>query len=304
MRFLKVLILIIPYVTFAQESNFNTAVKLLNEQLEIYQTQSPFGSESYAVKDLKLSKIETILYLNDEGLKVTDSIDMYNAISITQSKIGRLLSVVMSQKEATTKDLTTHFNDELYAIKSEDNKLYHFSLDEKTGGSYRSRMSWMYYLKNNSYVEVDAMNSETDTSIFFSDGYDEIKTFNTYNKTRYLLFGNVMRCNACFEEYVTLTHFEDGAFQLDFEYSVSSRIAEQHIFYDDISRSISVFYDTDDLTTVCYCSNEGTDNRDIETISSSDIDDTEQFTCSCLFEFNGRTYKLTKQCSEVIKTKD
>ncbi|WP_299277013.1 hypothetical protein [uncultured Psychroserpens sp.] len=306
MTFLKYLILCSSLLGFSQETVFKFTVNQLNKELNIYATQSAHGAENFAVKDLELSEIEMQIYFEkEEQITSTDSISMYAAISITQSKINALLFILMGNKETAKHDLRHVINDELAIVKSEDNKLYNFSLDQKTGGSYRSRISWMYYLEDHAYIDIsssfdsdDNMNSD---SIFFPDGYHDIKTFNSHNKTWYLLFGSVRGCGACFEEYVTLTHFEDNTLQLDFEYSVVSRVAEQRIFYEAFSKSLSVFYDTDDLTTDCYCEDQDLNNRIYEEDDTEDIQESSTYSCSCLFEFSKDTFKLLKQCAERIK---
>ena len=308
MRFITYVILCSSLLGFSQDTSFKFAIDQLNKELKIYATQSPHGAETYAVKDLGLSEVEMQIYFEkEEQITRADSIDMYDAISITQSKINAILFMLMGNRETAKHDLSTLINGELAIVKSEDHKLYNFSLDQKTGGSYRSRISWVYYLEDHAYTDIsssfDADDNMNSDSIFFPDGYYDIKTFHSHNKTWYLLFGDVRGCGACFEEYVTLTHFENNTLQLDFEYSVVSRVAEQRIFYEAFSKSLSVFYDTDDLTTDCHCGDTDLSNR-YAGDDDNDADDTQEpasYSCSCLFEFSDGTFKLLKQCAERIK---
>ena len=294
-------LLFLFFFTFcnAQNKSIKFAIKNLNKQLEVYQTLNPFGAEYYAIKDLKLTKAE-LKEAYGETMETTDSIENIEAMGFIQDRIHNQLDLVLKHKKAKTIDFTKVFNDNLAVIKSPDNKLYNFSIDEKTGGSYRSRISWMYYLLNGQFVNVD-YSIEDETPPFNSDGYTEIKSFRTFNTTRYLLMGSVRGCGACFEEYVTLVHFEDDHFILDFEYSITSRLAEQRIFFDEDSRALSVFYETDDLTQDCYCENE--DNSTNLNVLS-DVDDQQTLICSCLFEFDGKTFRLSKRCSEFKKSQD
>jgi len=297
----KLLVLLLLSVIFcdAQNKSLKSAITNLNNQLDIYQTLHPFGAEYYAIKDLKLTKTE----LKDaygETLETTDSIESIEALGFIQDRIHNLLDLVLKHKKAKTIDFTKAFNDNLAVIRSPDNKLYNFSIDEKTGGSYRSRISWIYYLEGEHFVNIDD-SIDDNTSTFNSDGYTEIKNFTTFNTTKYLLFGSVRGCGACYEEYVTMVHFEDDHFVLDFEYSITSRLAEQRIFFDEVSLALSVFYETDDLTQDCYCDNEDNSNN-LNVLN--DEDDQQTLICSCLFEFDGKTFRLSKHCAEFKKSQD
>lgn len=296
-------ILIVVFLLFsisfckAQSKSIKSAIKNVNTQLDIYQTLHPFGAEYYAVKDLKLTKSELIEAYGDIS-EVSDSIESIEALGFIQDRISKLLDITLKHRKAKTIDFTQVFNDNLAVIKSPDDKLYNFSIDEKTGGSYRSRISWVYYLLDDQFVNVDYSSEENDASPFNSDGYTEIKSFRSFNTTRYLLFGSVRGCGACFEEHVTLVHFEDDHFMLDFEYSLSSRLAQQHIFFDEDSKALSVFYETDDLTEDCYCEDDNNSSY------FNDEDELQTLLCSCLFEFDGKTFIVSKRCSELKKVQD
>jgi hypothetical protein len=114
------------------------------------------------------------------------------------------------------------------------------------------------------------LNQNDKPTVFEANGYNEIKSFFANNKMRYLLFGSIKVCGACFVEFVTLVHFEDGTFILDFEYAVESRSYESKLFFDATNLSLSTFYDTNDLTPDCHCTDEQLEDRYKE--DNNDID--------------------------------
>nr|WP_321246074.1 hypothetical protein [uncultured Psychroserpens sp.] len=288
----------------AQNKSVKKVLTELNGYLEVYEKLTPHGDNYYSLAFLKLKKQDLINEF-DEPLTQVDSLSNFDALAVIQSKIDNSLRQVLLHKKAKTINFRTALRHNLGVVKSEDNKLYNFSLFEKTGGSYHSFLSWMFYLDGNDFIEFPvndnwSLNQDDKPTVFEANGYDMIKSFIANNKMRYLLFGSTKACGACFVEFVTFVHFENGEFILDFEYAVDSRSSESKLFFDATNLSLSVFYDTDDLTTECYCSNELDDENTYED-EDDDIDEIKNYTCSCLFIYDGGTFKLSKQVKEVIK---
>ncbi len=296
---------------YSQKKSIKKTVNNLNTYLEIYETLQSHGQSYYTIDSLKVTR-EDLIKEFEAPLEQIDSLDNYEAIGIIQSKIDDLLRQVLKHKKANSIDVASAFKDNLSVIKSNDNKLYSFSIDEKTGGSYRSHLSWMYYLDKNRFTEYPVnddwhLNQSDKPTVFEANGYHEIKSFNSFNKTRYLLFGNFKACGSCYIEYITLVHFEKDNFVLDFEYSLESRDYDQKIYFDEGTKSLSVFYDTDDLTEDCFCSNEASNNYWHDNSNDSQLNSDGELirlSCSCLFDFDGKTYKLSKRCSKIIKKED
>ena len=302
--FTIIVFLICTHFTYAQNRSIKKIIKELNSYLEVYEKLSAHGDEYHSLHSLKLTKQDLISEF-EEPLGQTDSILNFDAIYLIQSKIDTLLRQAFIHKKAATIDFKIELGHHLGVVKSEDNKLYNFSLFEKTGGSYHSFLSWIFYLDGKTFIEFPVNDNWTidqndKPTVFEANGYDMIKSFIANNKMRYLLFGSTKACGACFIEFVTFVHFEDGDFVLDFEYSVDSRSSESKLFFDATNLSLSVFYDTDDLTTECYCSDELDDENTYED-EDDDIDEIKNYTCSCLFIYDGGTFKLSKQVKEVIK---
>lgn len=297
---------------FGQSKSLKKSVNELNKYLSIYDSLQSHGEHYYTPKFLNVTYADMIKEFG-EPLEDIDSLETFDAIGIIQSKIDESLRQVLTNKKALKLDLLNTFNDNLGVVQSDDKKLYNFSINGKSGGSYQSRMSWMYYLKEDEFIEfpvhdIWALRPQETPTIFEGNGYHEIKSFFSHNKTRYLLIGSVRTCGLCFVDYVTLVHFENDNFILDFEYTIDSRDYEQKIYFDMSSKSLSIFYTTDDLNEDCFCSNEEYQNYWSGGVSNDELKDEDEMlkpqSCSCLFEFNGETFKLMKRCAEFIKTDD
>lgn len=125
------------------------------------------------------------------------------------------------------------------------------------------------------------LNQNDKPTVFEANAYNEIKSFFANNKMQYLLFGSIKVCGACFVEFVTLVHFDDSTIILDFEYAVESRSSKSKLFFDATKLSLSTFYDTNDLTPDCHCTDEQLEERYSE--DNDDIDIIKNYRCSRLF---------------------
>jgi hypothetical protein len=302
-----IILLIFTHSIYAQNRSIKKIIKELNSYLEVYDKLSAHDDRYYSRGSLKLTK-QDLFSEFDESMEQTDSVSNFDAISIIQNKVDTLLRQALLHKKAVTVDFKTALKYSLGVVKSEDNKLYNFSLFEKTGGSYHSFITWIFYLDSDTFIEYPtndnwSLGQDDKPTVFEANGYNEIKSFIANNKMRYLLLGSTKACGACFVEFVTFVHFEDGDFVLDFEYSVESRSYETKLFFDPFNLSISVFYETDDLTQGCYCSNELDDENSIED-EDNDTDGSKNYMCSCLFIYDSGTFKSSKQVKEVKRSKN
>ncbi len=268
----------------------------LNEQLKIYETLSPHG-DLYSFKDLKLSKTDIKSYENTDDV-INDSLQAYAAIETIQHKILTLINVIFILKSTEDFDLTNKLYNEISYINSDDNKLHNLVLYAKSGGSYQSRISVIYYKQNTEYQKVyDTYTDEGDSTLFKPDGYDNIQTLTTNTKVKYLLQGSVKTCGMCFYNYITLLHLENDVFTVDFEYTTDSRSYDTILDYDNNNQTITVNYQTDDLSGPdCFC--EQNTDKDL---ANFEDDSTIEKECYCLFKFNGDTFILKEQSETVLK---
>jgi hypothetical protein len=287
--------------------SFDKLVSKTNEFLIQYHKLSPFGSENFiSLKESHLPKknikyIKTHLEKYDGYSK--DSISEFNLLLEFQDLImGNIERIISHNKfeENNIKELITDEGDLSIAV-SDDNKLYNFSLAEKIGGTYRSHISIMYYTEINqdslpTSKEIEKRVKISPYTVFEGDGFNEIYSIKTEEGTKYILTGYVRGCSYCFETNIMLVKFKDGIFEQDFVYSISSRSWEEGVSYDSKSKTITVDYITDDLTTDCDCSNYAKSDEE-----QNDYNTTNEETkpikkrCHCTFEFNGLNFELTKE---------
>ena len=263
---------------FAKAQSIDKLIAQTEEYLTVYNTLSSWA-KPYTIKDFNFTKQE----LKDVSVK-NDTIDNFDVIIIFQ---GRILENI--DKIAHHKDFPKKGSD--FFVSSPDKKLFNFVLDEKTGGSYRSRLSCIYYLENNKIIYKECGYSDTLivngikvvernfdlTSLFNRDGYYSIDTIQTNSGVKYLLQGDVIYCNTCLDRYITLVKFENGSPVSEFSYELSSRFGYVEQFdYDAVTKTITIAFETDDLTG-----------------RESDYDTYDEY-CKSVFTFDGETFELTE----------
>jgi hypothetical protein len=272
----------------------------VNNYLDTYGHLSPFDDSNHAFNQIKLltkDRKEILKYQEDFEFVTNDSIGNYDLICYLQGKIKNKLNEFFDHKDFNEANLSKlNSGGDLSVVKSTDGKLYNFSLDEKTGGTYRSRISWMNLVgidATDLHKGIDWKPSETIPaifSVFEGDGFGEIYAINTTEGIKYVLTGYVRGCSTCHMTFVKLVHFTSAKFELDFDYSVYSRDCKTGVSYDSEANRISVNYVTDDLTSVCDCSNR-VDKNELKDSSNSE-EEVEGKKCHCTFEFDGSNFIL------------
>jgi hypothetical protein len=294
------------------QKSYSKLITTTNQYLEKYSNLSPYGSdENIAYESSGLSKAD-IKYLKKnyqefDGYTI-DSISEFNLLLEFQGLIIQNLTEIMNHERFLDTKIEEQLSRDydLAIVVSNDRKLFNFSLDEKTGGSYRSRISITYFTEDTKppYIKgEDDLEIINQHGIFDGDGFDAIYTLNTKEGTKYLIASSVRGCNYCFETSLMLVSYNDGAFIQEFYYSVNSRDWEEGVFYNEANQTIDVDYFTDDLTTDCDCINAAED--DYRNDSDSYWDNAEELPfqkkCSCTFKFNGTNFELTKESWERVE---
>lgn len=295
MKFILTLILV-PVLAFGQKpSSFKKLIKETNKSLNHYEQLSSFSDQYYQISSFGLSKKETEVLIseanNESALtKNNDSIFSQGMISYFQGKIINQINQIIRHSEFQKHDIKKLItSDELSIAVSEDKKLYNFHFDEKTGGTYRSRISITHYTD----FKPGDIKEETAFEKFFSgDGYSGIYALPTDEGTKYVLTGNVIGCASCFTTFVRLIAFKNNAFKEDFLYSVTNRDWNEGVHYNPETKTIDVVYHTDDLTPFCDCS--GNVAYDVSIYDAYNKDDT-PLNCTCKFIFNGTNFELIEE---------
>jgi hypothetical protein len=246
--------------------------------------------ETVALKDAGLS-YQVLLKEYPEEFEIPDnkdSIDIGSLKYYYQLKIKQKFNEVMHHPALLKHDLSKILSS---VLVSDDKKLYCLTIDENTGGSYHSRITFYHYTDM-------ASTHETAFEGFAKDGYHEIHTLQTKQGTKYLLIGTVITCNTCRATYALLTHFEKNKFVHDFETLLDSRLSGDITFSTD-TKVLSVGYQTSDFIRNCWCENDQTKDAEEEEIAEEN--ENILYDCSCTYIFDGQTFKLLSQQSEIAE---
>lgn len=303
-----IILFFFPIISFGQkQENFNKLIEKINHCLLEYDKLTPLGStyHYYPIngsglskqKIKELSKDKDAYYYYEEHLSANkDSIQEYYMIIFFQGEIESLLDKIIKHPDFFKNDITNIIKgDVLSIVKSDDNKLFNFSFDAKTGGSYRAQISKMYYIDTENSKVIDL--NQTDNSIFASDGYSRIYTLRTIEGTKYVLDGFVRGCNYCFETFVQLIKFDGNEFIEEFMLSVNNRDWNDGITYNHEEKAIYVDYHIDDLTPNCYCSEEEFNYDKFD-------ENQKEINCKCKYIFDGKNFELVEVHWKVIDNKN
>lgn len=148
--------------------DFSQQVEMINVLLSQYDTLSPFSDDK-----------------NRFGL-----ID-----SLNNEIISRLLKVLNDERILNYQIESLFAEDELMISKSADNRVYFLSIDEKTGGSYRTSKTIIHYRLLNGAVKADLFGGEESEALATST-YGEIYLLDDLSQ-KYFVIGGVQVCNTC-----------------------------------------------------------------------------------------------------------
>lgn len=216
-----------------------------------------------------------------------DSIDVFSLQEFYQGKIQKKIVELTGHKDFGKADIKKLVSMSL--TKSADGKLYNFVYDENTGGSYRSRTSYVYYT---------GFKGEQNQEVYNNDGYDTIIPLKSKGTQRYLMLGSVAGCGTCFVQYAKVLHYDQNKAVVDFQYSLDTRIGyENSLTYNAADEILTADYFTDDLQSFCLCTEEDKNNP----VSTTDSNGLPTRHCGCTFAFNGETFVLKNRVDEEAK---
>ncbi len=294
MKRLLIVFIFFPLLAIAQkEKPFNTLIEETNHYLNQYSRLFPFDDEYKSISSFGLSEKEKKDLLdfvsskpdNDSELSENhDSISNWYMIYYYQEKIKKHLKSIVNHSYFSQCDIRKLItSDELSIVVSEDKKLVNFSFDEKTGGTYRSRISIMHYAE---FIPENLSQEEEFQTFFSSDGFNHIYSIDTENGVKYVLTSFVRFCSLCFGTSVRLVSFHNGKFIEDFEVNAQSRNFDGGVSYNPLRKIIDVDYFLDDLTSYCNCNPISEAKGEL---SEEDLD-VFNYNCKYSYVFNGSTF--------------
>lgn len=276
----------------------SSLVQQTYKYFSIYDTINPL-EDQYDIRKFKLNKTELDSLYRNSGDPV--SVTMMNGSAITQALsvlIINNMQKILGWKNIGEYNLSLLFKNYIGIAKSPDDKLYCFSFDAKTGGTYHEALSFIYYNPLDGGPQRSFSIKEDD--IFNKDGYETIDTVHTKQGVKYIMTGSVVGCTTCRGNYIDLVHFEKGKFVADFSYTVKTRTNSIYqeetdnsptIEYNARLHHININYITNDMEPVCNCGKSGAPRDSNVSYEYTGHEDE----IKCIYAFNGKTFILKRK---------
>ena len=144
----------------------------------------------------QVEKINVLLKQYDTLSPFSDNENIFDLIDSLSNEITTCLLKVLNDKRILNYQIENLFTeDELMISKSADNRIYFFSIDEKTGGSYRTSKTIIHYRLLNGVVKADFFGGDESEALATST-YGEIYLLDSLTQ-KYFVIGGVQVCNTC-----------------------------------------------------------------------------------------------------------
>ena len=203
-------------IVHKQADDLSHRIAEINTLLKVYGTLSPF------------SAAETIFKQID---------------SISKAITSRLLGILNDNRIIHYPIETLLNQDEIFISKSSDNRLYFFSIDEKTGGSYRPSITILHYRPSNGNVKAEFFGEMTYGPVFLLDSLNQ----------QYFVVGSVQTCSSCLSSSATVIKIDTSAYQTESIAEYEGRYTDLKVFeYDSVEQVFSVEYDAADHEDSLY----------------------------------------------------
>ncbi len=201
-------------ITKNKKDDISQKIEEINALLEYYGTLSPFSD-------------------NDNRFELIDSIG--NGITT------RLLKI-LNDKRIINYPIETLLNQDKISIsKSNDNKIFFFSIDEKTGGSYRTSKTIIHYRLLNGAVKADFFGGEASETLAAST-YGHVFLLDSLDQ-EYFVIGGVQTCNTCNASVAITIKLDTISYKIDHIAQYDGRYYDLKVFeYDSIEKVFSYEY--------------------------------------------------------------
>ncbi len=197
----------------------------------------------------KIEGINTLLKSYATLSPFSENEDRFEMIDSISNEITTRLLNILNDKRIINYPIETLLNqDEISISKSIDNKIFFFSIDEKTGGSYQTSKTIIHYRLLNGTVKADFFGDEA-SEVLATSTYDQVFSLDSINQT-YFVIGGVPTCNTCFVSSAITIQLDSSSFQTDLIAQFDGRFDDLKVFeFDSISQILTYEYfaaDNDD----------------------------------------------------------
>jgi hypothetical protein len=233
-----------------------TMTKLLTIFILLFLTTQTFGQTNKKIsqnkKDdisQKIAEINTLLKYYETLSPFPDNDNRSNLIDSIGNNIATRLLQILNDNRIINYPIETLLNqDEISISKSNDNKIFLFSFDEKTGGSYRTSKTIIHYRLANGTVKADLFGGEASEALATST-YGQVFLLDSL-KEKYFVIGGVQTCNTCYASLAITIQLDSSSYLTDLIALYNGRYYDLKVFeYDSIEKVFSYEYyaaDNDD----------------------------------------------------------
>lgn len=197
----------------------------------------------------KITEINTLLKFYETLSPFSDNDNWFDLIdSISNEITTRLLKILNDKRIVNYSIETLLYQNEISISKSRDNRIFFFSIDEKTGGSYRTSKTIIHYRLLNGTVKADFFGGESSEALATST-YGQVFLLDSLN-IKYFVIGGVQTCNTCNVSLAITIELDTSTYHTDLIAQFDGRYGDLKVFeYDSIAKVLTYEYyaaDNDD----------------------------------------------------------
>jgi len=186
-------------------------IEEINSMLSYYGTLSPFSE-------------------NDNRSEIIDSVG---------KGIATRLLEILNDRRIINYPLEALLNrDQISVSKSIDNKVFFFSIDEKTGGSYRTNITLIHYRLPDGKVKAEYFGGEASEALGTSS-YGTVYMLDSTNR-KYFVTGSVQTCNTCNASFAITIQLDTNSYHTALVAQYDGRYHDLKVFdYDSTAKVFS-----------------------------------------------------------------
>ncbi|HRC32934.1 MAG TPA: hypothetical protein PK736_05780 [Bacteroidia bacterium] len=190
----------------------------------------------------KIEEINLLLKSYDTLSPFSENEDRFELIDSIGNRITAQLLVLLNDKRIVNYPIETLlFEEGIFISKSNDNKIFFFSIDEKTGGSYRTNITIIHYRLSDGMVHAEFFGSE-DYEAMATSIYDKVFLVDSAAQ-KYFVIGSVQTCNTCLASLAIAITLDTSSYHVDLIAEFDGRQDDLKIFeFDSLEKIFSYEY--------------------------------------------------------------